>query len=153
QSLDPKLIHPLSVAAHAAGMTVTGHVPTGVGAVQAVTDGLDQINHISFMTRAFAAGDLPPTETGSKLLRAIDAYDPTSPAARKLAGGLGAPHPVLDPTVAPGELGLPHADLAQREPGLATLPAPLAAAFSDNGPGPDDDRTRRWLDKSLALIG
>jgi imidazolonepropionase-like amidohydrolase len=153
QSLDPKLIRPLSAAAHAAGLTVTGHVPTGVGAVQAVTDGQDQINHISFMTRAFAAGDLPPTEGGSKLIRAIDAYDPTSPAARKLAGWFAAHHTVLDPTVALGELGLPHAELAQREPGLATLPAPLAAAFSDSGPGPDDDRTRRWLDKSLALIG
>jgi hypothetical protein len=153
QSLDPRLIRPLSAAAHAAGLTVTGHVPTGIGAVQAVTDGFDQINHLSFVTRAFAAGDLPPTERGSKVLRAIEAFDPAAPAARKLAGWFAAHHTVLDPTLALGELALPRAELARREPGLATLPAPLAAAFSDAGPGPDDDLTRRLLDKSLALLG
>jgi len=43
---------------------------------------------------------------------------------------------VLDPTLALGELGLPRAELAQREPGLATLPRPRSpAAFSDAGPG------------------
>jgi imidazolonepropionase-like amidohydrolase len=153
QSLDPRLIRPLATAAHAAGLTVTGHVPNGVGAVQAVSDGMDQINHAQFMMRAFAAGDLPPTEFGPKLLRAIEAFDPTAPAARKLAGWFAAHHTVLDPTLALGELGLPRAELARREPGLTTLPPPLAAAFSDAGPGPDDDRTRRLLDKSLALIG
>ncbi|HEX3758894.1 MAG TPA: amidohydrolase family protein [Kofleriaceae bacterium] len=153
QSLDPRLIRPLAAAAHAAGLTVTGHVPTGATAVQAVTDGYDQINHAQFLMRAFAAGDLPPTERGSKLMRAIEAFDPSTPAARKLAGWFAAHHTVLDPTLALGELALPHAELVRREPGLATLPAPLAAAFSDAGPGPDDDRTRRLLDKSVALIG
>ena len=54
QSLDPRLIRPLAAAAHAAGLTVTGHVPTGATAVQAVTDGYDQINHLQFVMRAFA---------------------------------------------------------------------------------------------------
>jgi imidazolonepropionase-like amidohydrolase len=153
QSLDPKLIRPLSAAAHAAGMTVTGHVPNGIGAVKAVEAGMDQINHIQFVLQAFAAGDLPPTERGSKLDRAIDAFDPTTPAARKLAGWFAAHHTVLDPTLALRELALPRSELAKVEPGLATLPGPLAAVFADAGPSPDDDRRRRVLDKVLALLG
>ncbi|HMG55442.1 MAG TPA: amidohydrolase family protein [Kofleriaceae bacterium] len=153
QSFDPRLIHPLSVAAHAAGMTVTGHVPTGIGAVKGVTDGMDQINHSTPMLRAFAAPDLPATERGSKYRAALEAFDPASPAARKLAAWFAARHVVLDPTVALGELALPRSELAAVEPGLATLPPPLAAAFSDAGPGPDDAFLHMQFGKTLALIG
>jgi imidazolonepropionase-like amidohydrolase len=152
QSVDPHLLRPLSIAAHAAGMTVTGHVPNGIGAVKAVESGLDQINHISFVLQAFAAGDLPPTERGAKLERAIDAFDPASPAARKLAAWFAARRTVVDPTLALQELALPRAELAKVEPGLATLPPPLAAAFADAGPRPDAERRRRVLGKSLALV-
>ncbi|HEY6176246.1 MAG TPA: amidohydrolase family protein [Kofleriaceae bacterium] len=152
-SLDPRLIHPLSIAAHAAGMTVTGHVPRGVGAVKAVTDGLDQINHLGFMFRAFAAGDLPPTEIGSKLDRAYDAFDPMSPTARKLAGWFAAHHTVLDPTMALRELGLPNAELRRVEPGVSKVPPALAPLYANDGPDPDADRRKRLLDKGLALLG
>jgi hypothetical protein len=153
QSIDPRLLRPLSTAAHAAGMTVTGHVPNGIGAVKAVEAGLDQINHIGFVLQAFAAGDLPPTERGARLDAAFDAFDPSTPAARKLAGWFAARRTVLDPTIALRELSLPRPDLAKVEPGLAKLPAPLAAVFADPGPSPDDDRRRRLLDKVLALLG
>lgn len=153
QSLDPKLIRPLSIAAHAAGMTMTGHVPNGIGAVKAVTAGLDQINHAGFMLQAFAAPDLPPTERGAALERAIAAFDPSAPAARKLAQWLAAQHTVLDPTLALRELALPRSELARREPGLATLPPPLATVYSDAPPGPEDEQRRRMIDKSLALVG
>jgi imidazolonepropionase-like amidohydrolase len=153
-SLDPKLIHPLSVAAHAAGMTVTGHVPSRIGAVKAVEAGLDQINHIQFVLREFAAADLPLTERGAKLERAYDAFDPSTPAARKLAAWFAAHHVVLDPTLALRELGLPRAELAKVEPGLATLPPPLAAAFADSGVhDPNAARLRQSLDKMIALVG
>jgi hypothetical protein len=103
--------------------------------------------------QAFAAGDLPPTERGARLDAAIDAFDPSTPAARKLAGWFAARRTVLDPTIALRELSLPRPDLAKVEPGLAKLPAPLAAVFADPGPSPDDDRRRRLLDKVLALLG
>ena len=153
QSLDPRLIHPLSLAAHAAGMSVTGHVPTGVGAVKAVSDGQDQINHISFLLQAFAAADLPPNERGAKLDRAIAAFDPAAPAARKLAAWFAAHRLVFDPTLALYELRLPSAELAKVEPGLAKLPPPLTGPLTGRPPGPDDDRSRIWLDKGLAVIG
>lgn len=153
QSLDPRLIRPLSIAAHAAGMTMTGHVPNGIGAVKAVTAGLDQINHVGFLLQAFAAPDLPPTERGTKLERAIAAFDPSTPAARKLAQWFAAQHTVLDPTLALRELTFPRSELAKLEPGLATLPPSLAGVFSDAPPGPEDEQRRRMVDKSIALVG
>jgi hypothetical protein len=121
--------------------------------VNAVEAGLDQINHIQFMLQAFAAPDLPPTERGSRLERAFEAFDPSTPAARKLAAWFAARRTVIDPTVALRELGLPHAELARAEPGLASLPASLAAVFADAGPSPDHDFRRRMLDKALGLLG
>jgi len=153
QSLDPALIRPLSRAAHAAGMTVTGHVPTGLRAMAAVGEGLDQINHAQSVLANLAAGDLPVDERGARLWRAVEAFDPGTPAARKMAAWFAAHHTVLDPTLAIYELDLPRSDLAKVEPGLATLPPPLAAAFADAGPGPDDDRNRRWFEKLVAVVG
>jgi hypothetical protein len=132
---------------------VTGHVPNGIGAVKAVEAGQDQINHIQFLLRAFAAPDLPSTERGSKLDRAIEAFDPSTPAAHKLAGWFAAHHTVLDPTVALREIGLPRSELLQREPGLATLPPPLAGLYTDRPAGPDDDAQRRTREKLLKLLG
>jgi len=152
-SIDPRLIHPISVAAHAAGMTVTGHVPIGIGAVKAVEAGLDQINHMQFVLRAFAAADLPLTERGSKYEQAIDAFDPSTPAAHKLAAWFVAHHVVLDPTLVQREAGiLPRSELLKVEPGLATLPATLAAHYADTL-SPDDAVRRRISAKFLALLG
>lgn len=151
QSLDPRLIRPLAVAAHVAGMTVTGHVPDGIGAVKAVEAGQDMISHIAFVLQAFAAADLPPTERGSKLDRAVDAFDPSTPAAHKLAAWFAGRGTVLDPTLALRELGMP--ELAKLEPGVATLPPPLAAVFAPAPPGPNDERRRKLLDKVLGLVG
>ncbi|MGE5415138.1 MAG: amidohydrolase family protein, partial [Syntrophomonadaceae bacterium] len=61
-SLDPKLIAPLAHAAHAAGLTVTGHVPIGIGAVHAVEAGMDQINHVTYVVRALLPVESPDAE-------------------------------------------------------------------------------------------
>ncbi|HZV02907.1 MAG TPA: amidohydrolase family protein [Planctomycetota bacterium] len=45
-SISGPVLEALSAAAHERGMTVTGHVPLGLSATEAVTDGLDQISHI-----------------------------------------------------------------------------------------------------------
>ena len=140
-SLDPRLIAPLSRAAHAAGMTVTGHVPEGIGAVAAVKAGQDQINHLQFVMRAFLA---PGTDTNAALdqsawNREIEAVDLTSPAARKKAAFFAAHKTVLDPTMALRELvSLPHDELVRNEPGLSRLPGPIAAAYASVGARPED---------------
>jgi hypothetical protein len=51
QSLRPELIPVVAAEAHRLGMAVTGHIPTRTDALTAVRNGMDQINHISFVTR------------------------------------------------------------------------------------------------------
>ena len=151
QSFPPALIHPLSVAAHAAGMTVTGHVPTGIDAVKAVEAGQDMINHVPFIVQA-ALGKLPANDQGA-FDRALAAFDPTGPAAKKLAAWFAAHHLVLDATLAVYELSfMPRAQLLKDEPGLSKLPTPLAAAFADPGPQPDADRRAIRYERLLGMV-
>src|SRR5437016_6892595 len=51
KSLKPELIPSVTAEAHRLRMKVTGHIPTGTDALKAVRDGMDMINHISFVTR------------------------------------------------------------------------------------------------------
>ncbi|MFT3913935.1 MAG: amidohydrolase family protein [Anaeromyxobacteraceae bacterium] len=139
-SLDPRLIAPLAKAAHAAGMTVTGHVPRGIGTIAALRAGMDMISHSQFLVRPFLAPgtdpakELPPSE----LRRALDGLDLASPAARAVAREFAARKPVVDPTLALGELfGAPHDEIVQHEPGLARLPAAIGAAYADLGVRPE----------------
>ena len=39
--------------AHRLGMTVTGHVPEGMNALQAVEAGMDQLNHLNYVETGF----------------------------------------------------------------------------------------------------
>jgi len=158
QSFDPKLIAPLAAAAHRAGMTVTGHIPFGIGAVHAVEAGMDQINHLPFVLRAFLAPEVDPDKDlePPAFLRALRAFDPAQlpPAARKRLAWFAAHHVVVDPTLALYELLYrPIADVARDEPGLAKLAAPLRPAFAGFGPRPEDvDDARLRFDRMLAFL-
>lgn len=155
-SFDPKLIPPLAAAAHAAGMTVTGHVPSGIGAVAAVEAGYDQINHLSSVVRAFLAPDTDPAVqlSAADFRKAIDALDLDSPAARKTLAFLAERKVVVDPTMALGELGAKSRDeLLAVEPGFAKLALPLRPVFASFGVPPDriDRATAVWRTSQRVL--
>lgn len=145
QSLDPRLIAPLARAAHEAGLTVTGHVPTGIGAVHAVEAGLDQINHLQFVARAMIP-DVDPDARLARpaLMRGLDAVDPGSPVAQGVIAVFKAHGTVIDPTAALDEvIWLPHEELAAVEPGLRTLPPPLATVMAGSGGQPGSEASRQ----------
>ncbi len=50
-SLKPELVAIIAREAHRRGMTVTGHIPDGMDLRGAVEAGMDQINHITYVTR------------------------------------------------------------------------------------------------------
>lgn len=54
-SMKPALVPVITAEAHRLGMTVTGHVPTGMTSVQAVEAGYDQINHVQYPIAEFTA--------------------------------------------------------------------------------------------------
>jgi len=135
-SLPPALIAPLAAAAHAAGMSVTGHIPAGIGAVHAVEAGMDMINHLHFVTRAL----LPPSYDPDANLpqpvvrRAMGEIDLESESVRRTLDLLAARGVVVDPTIALAELGsTAHDELRAVEPGLGKLPGPLRPMFETFG--------------------
>jgi imidazolonepropionase-like amidohydrolase len=159
QSFDPHLIAPLVRAAHEAGMTVTGHVPTGIEPVEAVEQGMDQINHLSFIMRALVVACNPQLENADardpRWIPAYDSLDLDAPASRKTIAFFASRHTVIDPTLALRELfSRPTADLVRDEPGLTKLPPALRAAYSDVGPPADDvARSGAQFKKYLRLLG
>jgi len=69
----PELVPFITREAHELGMTVTGHVPEGMDAIQAIRAGMDQINHLGYIQaamlepefRTLPGDDLPLVDTMS----------------------------------------------------------------------------------------
>ena len=49
------VIAALAMEAHRVGLTVTGHVPSAINAFQGVEAGMDQINHLNYVTTMMRA--------------------------------------------------------------------------------------------------
>jgi imidazolonepropionase-like amidohydrolase len=156
-SLDPKWIRPLAEAAHAAGLSVTGHIPQGIGAVAAVEAGYDQINHLSFLVRALLPPAYDPAKrlTPAEFARALSELDLESPAARQTLDFLKQRNVVVDPTMALGEIGThTRAEIVAVEPGLQKVAAPLRVALDGLGvPVSDAPRTHAVWRANVAVLG
>jgi imidazolonepropionase-like amidohydrolase len=130
QSLKPELIPVVAAEAHRLGMSVTGHVPTGVDAYAAVEAGMDQINHVGFLLRAMRGrGWRPPPGTTPPPLN-LDS--PEAAAAVRFFKERGT---VVDPTLARGELNGHALDVpfVRFEPGMAKTPEELASILDNTG--------------------
>ncbi len=51
-SVKPDMIKAIAEEAHAVGLSVTGHIPQGVGLLDAIKAGQDQVNHFTFVYQA-----------------------------------------------------------------------------------------------------
>jgi imidazolonepropionase-like amidohydrolase len=145
-SLAPKLIAPLSRAAHEAGMTVTGHVPEGIGAVHAVEAGQDQINHLPFVVRALLPSEDPDARlAGAAYAKALDAFDPRSPSSKATLAFFAAHNVVVEPTLALYEM-FTFGTTPEREPGVTKIAPELKATLTVEAPPPDTRAAaeKRW---------
>ena len=101
-------------------MTVTGHIPEGMTAIEGVNDGMDQINHIQYempyFTHSVLGADGKPDRTKPPVLE-ID-----GPRAKELIQVLKDHHTILDPTVALFESFMNTVPLDKLEPGVDHLP-------------------------------
>jgi imidazolonepropionase-like amidohydrolase len=104
--IKPEVLRAIAAEAHRLGMTVTGHVPEGMTAVEGVDAGMDMINHF---------GPVTQTVRSMGLERAVAFFKEH--------------HTVIDPTFAWGELlGRPKTtDIASFEPGFAKAPFTLTS--------------------------
>ena len=141
--------------AHRLGMTVTGHIPGGLNAFQAIEAGQDQINHFSYVVDLL----LPPGYVGAKRfdrLRTIAAIDLDSPLLAKAVTFFKDHHTVIDPTMALNEFYTASTakPVASFEPGVTKVAPELAAQLQGADP-PSEYSTimESFFQKQLKILG
>jgi imidazolonepropionase-like amidohydrolase len=142
--IQPDVLKAISTEAHKRGMTVTGHVPAAVDAFEGVADGMDQINHLQFVTRAM----VPEGQTGR--------VDLESKRAQEMIALLKEKQIVVDPTLGWGEMaGHPKSvDVASFEPGIKAAPYTLSSKFRALGvPAADDAKFSERMKTNLEVVG
>ena len=129
--LTPPIVEALSAEAHRLGMTVTGHIPTGMTIEQAVSAGMDQIAHLAIRGEA---GSEDVTRTIAFLREHKTVVDPTQSWNELLGHAAGAP-------------------VAAFQPGITKIPQPLNRLFSNAGTsGIDAPTARARLERGLRIV-
>jgi imidazolonepropionase-like amidohydrolase len=147
QSLPPELVSVVADEAHKLGMTVTGHVPTGMNARQFVEAGADQINHLGFVTAVMRT----PAQPGQPP-RPVDIASAEAQEAIRFFKQHGT---VIDPSLARGEQHAHPKDttFAAFEPGVAKAPLELQDALNTTGaPADIAPRAMANLERSLRIV-
>jgi imidazolonepropionase-like amidohydrolase len=143
--LSPDTIRAITAEAHRLGMTVTGHVPQVFNAYEGVEAGMDQINHLNYVSTIMRA---PGSPRG-------DPVDVDSEPARKAIQFLKERHIVVDPTASWGEMAghSKEVNVASFEPGIVNAPFVLDVKFRGMGGNTTAAQMRERTAGSLATIG
>ena len=132
--------------AHRLGMTVTGHVPEGMNALQAVEAGMDQLSHITYVVTAFF-----PKNDRNDFEVTINLSSPNATYALKF---FKEHRTVIDPTDAVMELMLRpmNVPIETFEPGLMKVPPELTVQINKKGqPGDQAEAIRMVFDVWLKI--
>ena len=148
-SVPPEWVAKLAAAGHARGMRVSGHIPNGMNAAEAVEAGYDEIQHVNFLFLRFLARPGDDTRTPLRFTRVAEHaadLDLAGPDITAFLDLLVAHHTVLDPTLVafhdkftsdPGELD------PVLEPYARQLPAQVARGGARGGlPAPGAQRAQ-----------
>lgn len=144
--LTPEVIRAITSEAHRLGMTVTGHVPRALNAFEGVEAGMDQINHLNYVSNMMRPPGAAPGP---------GKIDVESDTAQNAIRFFKDHHTVVDPTAGWGEMAShsKQVDVASFEPGILKAPFILAAKFRDMGGNTTADQMRERMAQSLAVIG
>jgi hypothetical protein len=127
-SVKPGIVKAIAMDAHERGLTVTGHIPNGMTAIDGVNDGMDQINHLQYelpyFSRPTLGADGKPDRTKPPIVE-VD-----GPKAKELIAALKAHHTVLDPTMALFETFIHTRPLEEFEPGINHVAPQLYEALN-----------------------
>jgi len=141
--------------AHRLGMTVTGHIPVGLNAYQAIEAGQDQINHVGYVADIMKA-PLPENATRMDRYKAGANIDLESAEAKKALAFLKDHHTVIDPTIALSEFftATSAKPPASFEPGVNKVAPELAEQLTDVGPPTERSAiNEKIFEKELAIVG
>lgn len=124
-SVKPEILKVVTAEAHRLGMTVTGHIPFGMNAIQGIEDGMDQINHVEYLKRVM---EDPKSHT----------IDADAPNVKKVIKLLLEHHIVVDDTLALMEVILHPLDhpISTFEPGILKVAPELKEALETMGAPP-----------------
>jgi imidazolonepropionase-like amidohydrolase len=125
-SVKPDILKVVTAEAHRLGMTVTGHIPFGMTAIQGVEDGMDQINHVEYLTSVMVD---PRSQT----------IDPDAPNVKSAIKLLLEHHTVVDPTLALMEIITHSTDkpISAFEPGILRVAPELREGLETMGVPPE----------------
>lgn len=159
-SLKPELVAPIAEEAHKKGLRVSGHIPAGLTASEAVRLGYDEIQHVNFLVLNFMP-DVKETRTPARFLeparRAAD-LDLGSAPVREFIQLLRDRHVAVDPTLSvfesmfvdrPGSLAVGFRAVADRLP-VQVQRGLYAASFSV--PSEMNERSQASFRKMLELV-
>lgn len=154
-SVKPEQVKAVALAAHAAGMTVTGHVPNGMDVYDAVGAGMDQINHLEYVLAPLRPADVDrASATREERLRAQARADVHSPDAERLIAFLKDHRTVIDDTACLNELlWRPATDpISTIEPG-APYVAPELRDLFDGVPPSLAEAAKGAFSRMIELLG
>lgn len=157
-SIEPSWVKPMAEAIHSHGMRLSGHIPSGMTAEQAVLDGFDEIQHVNMLFLNFLAG--PDDDTRTPLRFSLVAekagdLDLESSEVKAFIDLLVERGIEVDPTVAifdsmfrhrAGEIDPSYAAIADHMP-PAVYRAMLASDFDVN-----DENAERYGRSAQALL-
>lgn len=134
--------------AHRLGMTVTGHVPKEMNALQAVEAGMDQIAHINYVLTGF----YPERDRNNPPL----SIDFNTPSVKHALTFFKEHDTVIDPTMAVIEMMLRpmNKPIASFEPGMAKVPPELLVQLNKKGQsGAPEKLLEMVTDAMVNLVG
>jgi hypothetical protein len=136
-------------------MTVTGHIPEGLNAYQAVESGQDQINHIGYIADIMLPV-LPDNATRLDRAKAQGEIDMKSPESQKAIAFLVQHKIVVDPTLALMEFFTANSSRppVSIEPGVAKVAPELGAILAETGPPSQyADLQEKVFQKEVEIVG
>jgi imidazolonepropionase-like amidohydrolase len=140
---------------HKVGMTVTGHIPNGLNAYQAIEAGQDQINHIQYV-RDIMHAPFPKEMSRPDRMKAFANLDLNSPEAQKAVAFLKDHHTVIDPTLSVFETftATTAKPTASFEPGVVKVAPELRQQLTDVEPPNElSPIINQAFEKEVAIVG
>jgi imidazolonepropionase-like amidohydrolase len=157
-STPPALVPVIAAAAHARGLRVSGHVPVGMNAAEAIEAGYDELQHVNFLFLRFLAGPGDDTRTQLRVTRVAERaadLDLDGPDVRKFLDLLVEHGTAIDPTLTvfhnmfTADPGDPDPVYAPYE---ARLPVQVARGSRGGGLAAHGDQRARFRASYAALL-
>jgi hypothetical protein len=147
-NVKPQTLKVICDEAHRLGMTVTGHVPAGMNALQAVEAGMDQIAHINYVLTGF----YPDRDRNNPPL----SVDFNATNVKHALQFFKQHDTVIDPTLAVIELMLRpmNKPIASFEPSMSKVPPELLVQLNKKGQaGAPAELLEKVTDVLVRIVG